>query len=121
MILKHWPLKRPFGFKVNMSKQEKLLTAFSDVITRQIYTLARTHCNGCKISHPSQREHTCLGIDYYLNPVDNVELYFDEAYANKNLILNEIHSCLPDTVDALEYFYNHKRIQIKDRVKVLCK
>lgn len=49
--------------------------SFKIVLRQNIDTLKRRNCNGCRIDHGSQREHSCLGSDYFGNPIDMVEEY----------------------------------------------
>jgi hypothetical protein len=39
------------------------------------HTLATKHCNGCEVSHPSQRQHTCLMWTEF----ENLDMYLEEA------------------------------------------
>ena len=40
--------------------EEKLLKCYTDEVASEICKLVLLNCNGCRIDHPSQRQHECL-------------------------------------------------------------
>ena len=58
-------------------------------LSRCINKLAKENCYGCQIDHPSQRNHTCLGIDYHLNPIDLVEIHFDDVWTESDRLIKQ--------------------------------
>ena len=48
---------------------------FAKKLREEIVTLATKHCNGCEVSHPSQRQHTCLMWTEF----ENLDMYLEEA------------------------------------------
>ena len=100
----------------NMS-ETKCLEVLSQNIAGKIGKLAIADCNGCQISHPSQREHTCLGIDYHFHEVDNVDLYFTQVFENqRQTIIQEVLECLNMPVEFVQYYYQMHEKEIYTRV-----
>lgn len=94
------------------------LEVLSRNIARKISKLAKDNCLGCYYDHPSQREHTCLGIDYHLREVDNVQLYFAEVFEEeKETIIKEVLECLNEPIESLREFYDSHRKEIYLKVK----
>ena len=69
---------------------------YSQCLTEEIATLAMTQCYGCKVDHPSQRQHSCLMFD------DEANLYFYFRDAIKSLndeqVLEKFHSHIEKVV-----------------------
>jgi hypothetical protein len=40
-----------------------------------VVDLTRKHCYGCRINHPSQRNHSCL----MMSDLEHLNMYFDDA------------------------------------------
>ena len=50
--------------RTEYQKQFSLLEAiFANAVASEINQLCQEYCNGCKIDHPSQRQHDCLMMD----------------------------------------------------------
>ena len=43
--------------------EEKLLKCYTDEVASEICKLVLLNCNGCRIDHPSQRQHDCLMME----------------------------------------------------------
>ena len=57
-----------------------ILERISQRILNYIYEYAKKDCWGCSVSHPSQRNHTCLGLNRDLSDLNLVDVYFDDVY-----------------------------------------
>ena len=55
--------------------EEKLLKCYTDEVASEICKLVLLNCNGCRIDHPSQRQHDCLMME----AEENIWVYFDRA------------------------------------------
>ena len=55
---------------------ETLTFSYAKRIQDRLPVVAREHCYGCEINHPSQIQHTCL----MCTDLEHLELYFDDAY-----------------------------------------
>ena len=75
--------------KTEYQKQFSLLEAiFANAVASEINQLCQEYCCGCKIDHPSQRQHDCLMMD----EDERWEMYgFDaiERVNNKRMIWDE--------------------------------
>ncbi|CAC5426300.1 unnamed protein product [Mytilus coruscus] len=49
---------------------------FAENIIKHTRKLAKEHCYGCEVDHPSQRHHTCI----MWTDEEHLNLYFDEAF-----------------------------------------
>ena len=66
-----------------------LINAFADHLSYEVLTLTKENCNGCKIYHPSQRQHDCLMMDnttMTYNYLDEAMRRIDQDQAMKNFI-----------------------------------
>ena len=61
--------------------------SFKACLSDNIAMLKHDQCHGCQIDHGSQRQHTCLGQDYYGNPISDVDAY--SFMASKNITLEQ--------------------------------
>ena len=55
--------------------EEKLLKCYTDEVASEICKLVLLNCNGCRIDHPSQRQHDCLMME----AEEKMWVYFDCA------------------------------------------
>ena len=55
--------------------EEKLLKCYTDEIPSDICKLVLLNCNGCRIYHPSHRQHDCLMME----AEEKMLVYFDCA------------------------------------------
>ena len=55
-------------------------TIYTEALMREVQRFCRERCCGCKIDHPSQRQHDCL----MLTDEERWNLYCEEAKANVN-------------------------------------
>jgi hypothetical protein len=56
-----------------------LMDSFEETVTKRITFLSSSGCAGCAVDHPSQRQHTCLGQDYWYQKVDRVAEHFESS------------------------------------------
>lgn len=97
-----------------------LIEHISQDILKYINEYAKQDCNGCRINHPSQREHTCLGITYTLENYDILESYFDLAYTEKQgFILQKLQDALQIKRKYVLDVYLNEKQQIYLKVKEL--
>ena len=94
---------------------ETLTFSYAKRIQDRLPVVAREHCYGCEINHPSQIQHTCL----MCTDLEHLELYFDDAYERISMaeVLKTIkpNSVWDDFVDSAE-------LKAKREVyEVLCK
>jgi len=55
----------------------------------------KNNCNGCYFNHSSQREHTCLGMNYDLSEFNFIDEYFESVYNEKQgFILQKLEESL---------------------------
>ena len=55
--------------------EEKLLKCYTDEVASKICKFVLLNCNGCRIDHPSQRQHECL----IMEAEEKMWVYFDCA------------------------------------------
>ena len=99
--------------KISDVEYQKLFSLIEVIYTHAVFTeierLCEENCCGCKIDHPSQRQHDCL----MLTEEEKWELYYKKAVA----LLNENRSVIEATrvlklschKDALEYLRHLER------------
>ena len=54
---------------------KELVNIYALEVASEISKMVTQDCNGCRINHPSQRQHPCL----YLEPDERIYLYSDAA------------------------------------------
>ena len=95
-----------------------LIDAFAEHLSTEVYKLTQENCNGCKIDHPSQRQHDCLMMDnttMTYNYLDEAMERIDQDKAMKNFIdLSNEH--LPmNALEFLRYDCKDSRSEIFSR------
>ena len=98
--------------------EKMLIDAFADHLSYEILTLTNENCYGCKIDHPSQREHDCCMMDnttMTCNYLDAAMERIDQDKAMKNFIdLTNEH--LPvNSLEFLRYDCKDSRSEIFSR------
>ena len=71
----HWWEWDFLGHSQRLS-EEKLLKCYTDEVASEICKLELQNCNGCRIDHPSQRQHDCR----LMKAEEKMWVYFDCAF-----------------------------------------
>ena len=82
--------------KISAVEYQKLFSLIEVIYTHAVFTeierLCEENCCGCKIDHPSQRQHDCL----MLTAEEKWELYYKKAVA----LLNDNRSVWDEFIEA---------------------
>lgn len=100
----------------------RIVDRIARLIMKYINEYAKSVCYGCQIDHPSQREHTCLGIGYDLCEFDFVEQYFETVYYEKREdIIQSLTVALRYEQKLITDIYESMSEMLYQKVKILNK
>ena len=87
---------RTMWIKISAVEYQKLFSLIEVIYTHAVFTeierLCEENCCGCKIDHPSQRQHNCL----MLTAEEKWELYYQKAVA----LVNDNRSVWDEFIEA---------------------
>ena len=104
-----------------------LINAFADHLSYEVLTLTKENCNGCKIDHPSQRQHDCCMMDnttMTYNYLDTAMERIDQDQAMKNFIdltnehlpMNSLEILRYDCKDSRSEIFSRRREELETKV-----
>ena len=107
--------------------EELLIEAFAEHLSSEVYKLTQENCNGCKIDHPSQRQHDCLMMDnttMTYNYLDEAMGRIDQDQAMKNFIdltnehlpMNALEILRYDCKDSRNEIFSRRSEELENKV-----
>ncbi|KAK6165020.1 hypothetical protein SNE40_012916 [Patella caerulea] len=88
-----------------------------DMINTEISKSVTGRCEGCLNGRGGQLEHTCLGIDYWFDEINFVDLYFESCFLelNKDRFL-QIARFVPEIREQSEELFLHATMYWKSQI-----
>ena len=107
--------------------EKLLIDAFADHLRYEIVTLTNENCNGCKIDHPSQRQHDCCMMDnttMTFNYLDAAMERIDQEkamktfidLANEHLPMNSLEFLRYDCKDSRSEIFSRRSEELENKV-----